>query len=163
MKCNRTFLLVVLLAVLGGSILLPRSDAKKPATAEDKVKKLMQAKLEHAQKVLEGIALNDFKKIEKNAEELMVISKSAEWRPLKTPTYEVYSNEFRRITGELIKNAKKKNVDGAALNYVNLTLTCVKCHKHVREIRMTQISPSTEPVVRIESPLNKSNRDSVGN
>jgi hypothetical protein len=75
----------------------------------------------------------------KHAEGLLIISKQAEWKALKTPLYEVYSNEFRRKAEGLIENAKKKNVDAAALSYVDLTLTCVKCHKHVREKRMARL------------------------
>jgi len=103
----------------------------------DKPESLMKRKLQHSQKVLEGVALQDFKMIERHAEELIQISKLAEWRALKTPTYEIYSNDFRRIASALMENARKKNIDAAALSYVDLTLTCVKCHKHVREIRMT--------------------------
>ena len=45
-----------------------------------------------------------------------------------------------RLAGELalVENARKKNLDAAALNYVDMTLTCVKCHNHVREIRMAR-------------------------
>jgi hypothetical protein len=99
---------------------------------------LMRRKLAQSQKVLEGVAVNDFEKIAAGAEELIAISKEAEWQALKTPRYELYSNEFRRSAETLIKNAKDKNLDAAALTYVDLTLTCVKCHKHVREVRMTR-------------------------
>ena len=40
---------------------------------------------------------------------------------------------------ELIKNAEDRNLDAAALSYVDLTLTCVKCHKHVREVRKVEL------------------------
>jgi hypothetical protein len=103
------------------------------APKKDKAEDVMKKKLKESQKVLEGIALADFDVIADHAEELILLSKKAEFKVLKTPRYEMYSNEFRRIADELIKNAKKKNVDAAALSYVELTLTCVKCHKHVRE------------------------------
>ncbi len=99
---------------------------------------LMRRKLSHSQKVLEGIAVKDFEEIAASAEELIAISKEAEWQVLKTPAYELYSNEFRRSAETLVKNAKDKNLDAAALAYVDMTLTCVKCHKHVREVRMTR-------------------------
>ncbi|MBI1917428.1 MAG: hypothetical protein HYS12_22230 [Planctomycetes bacterium] len=105
--------------------------------AAEKTETLMKRKLQHSQKVLEGVAVQDFKMIERHADELIQISKLAEWRAFKTPAYEVYSNDFRRIAGALAENARKKNIDAAALSYVDLTLTCVKCHKHVRELRMT--------------------------
>ena len=43
---------------------------------------LMKKKLDYSQKVLEGIALNDFDKITRNADELIAVSKLAEWRML---------------------------------------------------------------------------------
>jgi hypothetical protein len=103
------------------------------------LKELMQRKLKFSQRVLEGLALNDFDKIAASAEELILVSKAAEWKVVKTPRYEMYSNEFRRNAETMIQNAKAKNLDGATLAYVDLTLTCVKCHKHVREVRMGRL------------------------
>jgi hypothetical protein len=110
-----------------------KADKDKPVAS--KISELMQKKLQSSQKILEGVALNDFKTISRHAEDLIQISKAAEWRVVKTPQYEVHSNEFRRIAESLVQNAKDKNLDGAALTYVELTLTCVKCHKYVREVR----------------------------
>ena len=128
-----------LIAAVGAALLTGLGAAGGGAAPEDRTTGLMRQKLAESQKVLEGVALNDFKMIQRHAEELIEISKKAEWRVLKTPAYEVYSNDFRRIAGALVENAKKKNLDAAALSYVELTLTCVKCHKHVREIRMTSL------------------------
>ena len=38
-----------------------------------------------------------------------------------------------------MKNTKDENLDGCALSYVKLALTCVKCHKYVRELRMDRL------------------------
>jgi hypothetical protein len=102
------------------------------------LKMLMTRKLDQSQKLLEAIALSDFDKIGRHAEELIRISKAAEFRVLKTPQYEVLSNDFRRSAETLVMMARGKNIDGAALAYVELTLSCVKCHKHVREVRMAR-------------------------
>jgi len=123
------------LALLAAVPVLSSHGEEQPAG----LKMLMTKKLENSQKVLEGIALNDFDKITKHAEELIRISKAAEFKVLKTPQYELYSNEFRRSAESLIQNAKEKNLDGAALSYVDMTLTCVRCHKHVREVRMARL------------------------
>jgi hypothetical protein len=96
---------------------------------------LMRRKLDSSQRVLEGIALSDFDEITKHARELIDISKQAEWQVLKTPQYDLYSNDLRRNAEVMIEQSKRKNLDGAVLAYVDLTLTCVKCHKHVREAR----------------------------
>src|SRR6516225_10103248 len=118
---KRLLAVAVVLALAGGTMTLSGfgADAKKENS-------LMRKKLEHSQKVLEGIALGDFKKIAANAEELIDISKQAEWKAVRSPRYEVYSNEFRRIADGLVKKAQEKNLDGAALSYVELTLTCVR-------------------------------------
>jgi hypothetical protein len=99
---------------------------------------LMQRELKASQRVLEGIALNNFEQIARNGEELILISKDAEWKVLKTPMYELHSNEFRRNAEGLIRAAKDRNLDGATLAYVDMTLNCVKCHRYVREVRMTR-------------------------
>jgi hypothetical protein len=102
-----------------------------------KAAELMRKKLQQSQKVLEGIALNDFDKIVQHADELILISKETEFKVMKTPQYQLYTDEFRRNAEELVQKAKDKNIDGATLAYMQLTLTCVKCHKHCREVRMT--------------------------
>ncbi|HZT82226.1 MAG TPA: hypothetical protein VFA26_18505 [Gemmataceae bacterium] len=138
---RKVLLVLTLAAMASGVPTLPGhgEEPKKPPKDDGKITALMRKKLQHSQKVLEGIALNDFKEISQNAEELIDISKQAEWRVIKTPQYELYSNEFRRTADAMVKNAKDRNLDGAALNYVDLTLSCVKCHKYVREVRMTRL------------------------
>jgi hypothetical protein len=129
---KRLFVLALLAALAGVPGLSGHGAAPKT------VDELMKKKLAQSQKVLEGIALHDFDKIARHAEELSLLSSQAEWKVLKTPLYQIYSNEFRGAADDLVKNAKKKNIDAAALSYVELTLTCVKCHKHVREKRMVR-------------------------
>ncbi len=121
-------------AVLVAGLLGMKGHGDEPT----KVSALMKRKLDQSQKVLAGLALNDFDEIAKHAQELIAISKEAEWKVLKTPEYDNYSNDFRRIAGRLVKNAKDRNIDAATLSYMNLTLTCVECHKHVREVRMVR-------------------------
>jgi cytochrome c556 len=124
--------LMVLLVLAGFYASAGRGDdVDKPS----KTAELMRKKLKCSQGVLEGIALNQFDKIADNADELITISQKAEWVVVKTPQYELFSNQFRRSAESLVKNAKAKNLDGAALDYVDLTMTCVKCHKYVRETR----------------------------
>jgi hypothetical protein len=131
------------LTALALAVILPGlvGHAEQPKGA----KELMQKKLTNSQKVLEGIALNDFDKIGTHAGELIEVSKAAEWKIHKTPQYELYSNEFRRNAETMVKEAKAKNIDGVTLAYVDLTLTCVKCHKHVREVRMGRRDGPADP------------------
>jgi hypothetical protein len=53
----------------------------------------------------------------------------------KTPRYEMHSNEFQRAAETLIRKAKDKNIDGTSLAFFEMTMSCVRCHQYVREIR----------------------------
>jgi len=137
-RLPRLFVVLALLVCL--PIVSGHGDEPKvPREKGLKVSELMRRKLENSQKVLEGIAINDFDKIAKHADELIAISKEAEWKVIKSPQYEIFSNDFRRTADTLAKNAKEKNLDAAALTYVELTLNCVKCHKYVRESGWTRL------------------------
>ena len=82
--------------------------------------------------------MEDFKQIAKNAQEMSILSQTAEWQVYPTSEYKQHSTEFRRATDELAWHAKSKNLDAAALSYVQITLTCDNCHKHVRTIRVAE-------------------------
>src|ERR1043165_281370 len=100
-----------------------------------KAGKLMAAKLKQSQTLLEGIAVGDFKKITGSAEELLDLTKTEEWMMHKTPRYEMHSNDFRLAAENLIRKAKDKNMDGTTLAFFEMTMSCVRCHQYVREIR----------------------------
>jgi cytochrome c556 len=97
---------------------------------------LMKQKLDHAQKVLEGLATKNFDLLEKSATELILISRKAEWRAVQSPEYERLSEEFRRNADTIARQARGKNIDGAAMGYVRMTLNCVDCHNHIRESKI---------------------------
>lgn len=141
------FAALVLALVLG--MLTPISHGEKPKPEPSKLSALMKSKLENAEKVLDGVAMNDFEKIGKHAEKLIAISKELEWKVLKTPEYELYSNSFRDNARNLVRMARDKNIDGAALAYVDTTLTCVRCHKYVREVRSARLDVPVLDVARM--------------
>jgi hypothetical protein len=104
--------------------------------AQMRLQQLMINKLTNSQKLLEGIALAKYDKIEKHADELIRISKTAEWlAAYKSPRYLAFSNEFQQAAETIAKKAKEKNMDGVTLAYFDLTRSCVRCHQYVREVR----------------------------
>jgi len=113
-------------------------DKAAPPASGDATIKLMRKKLEHAQKLLEGIAVNDLKKVDDNAGDLMTLSKVAEFRALKTLDYERHSNDFRRTLDDMRRGVKNKNLEAVTLAYMDMTMTCVRCHTHVRETRIAR-------------------------
>jgi hypothetical protein len=145
---TKYLLLVVALAgLVSVAVSAPKKDEKpaekaaaKPAEAvANDVHEFMQLKLNHSQKVLEGIALEDYEAISKHSQAISLLSQEASWQVLQTPDYLQHSAEFRRAADALTAAAKKKNLDGAALAYVDLTMKCVNCHKYVRGVRIAKL------------------------
>ncbi len=119
-------------------------NARGTTQAEDTQKKVppkksavmqtfMRAKLTQAQGMLEGLTVEDFDQIEKNAAAMFLLTKAEQWNASKDPQFIQHSKEFERVTTQLAKYAKDKNLDGASLMYVQLTLNCIECHRFVRD------------------------------
>ena len=104
------------------------------------VKEFMRVKLGYAQKVLEGLTLEDFDLIAKSSQEMNLLSKATNWQVLQTPEYLRQSQDFQHATEALTEAAKKKNLDGAALAYVEVTMKCINCHKYVRGVRAPKLN-----------------------
>lgn len=100
----------------------------------NEVSEFMRLKLEYAQGILEGLALEDFEMIAKNSQDMSLISLDSTWNVVHTDEYAKQSAEFRRTSNALTRAADAKSIDGAALAYVGLTMRCINCHKYVRAI-----------------------------
>ena len=106
--------------------------AQKPHSRAE----FMRMKLEFSKRVLEGLTLEDYPAISKNAKALKRLSEAAEWEVPTIPNatdYVIFTTEFQRLTDEMDRKAKDQNIDGATLAYLRLTMNCVSCHKYVRQ------------------------------
>lgn len=115
---------------------------------EENIRALMRRKLVEGQGILEGIALEDFDKIQTNAKALVEISQAETWQVVQTPEYVKHTATFRRAVDDIIKHAKQKNGDAVGLDYFRLTRSCVECHKYVRGVRLGRLD-SFEDETRI--------------
>jgi hypothetical protein len=106
--------------------------------APNQVRTFMRQKLDRTQQVLEGVVVENFDSIAKNAQALSLLSQEATWQVLQTPDYLQHSIEFRRAADALTAAAKRRNIDAAALAYVDMTMRCIQCHKYVRGVRMAK-------------------------
>ena len=124
---TKFLLLTVLLALAAGlSVALAQTKRNRAA------KEFMRDKLELSQRVLEGLATEDYDLIIAKGTRLSAMSKEADWRVFENPDYDQQSVTFRRHVNSLVKAAKDKNLDAATLAYVRVTMSCVDCHKLVR-------------------------------
>jgi cytochrome c556 len=122
---RRTLVFLAVLA-LGGML-------ASSASAQNEVAAFMKAKLVHAEKVLEGLATEDFDLIVKHSQAISLLCQDELWSVVKTVEYHERSKEFQRSVNAITEAARQKNLDAAALAYVNTTLSCVNCHKYVRK------------------------------
>jgi cytochrome c556 len=112
-------------------------------TTKNKIfRKLMQQKLESSQELLKGLALANFDSMQTSSAKLLEISSTEDWFAYNTREYKLFSNEFRRAAEKIGKRSKEKNLDGVALAYVELTMTCVRCHQYVREVVDVDFRPN---------------------
>ena len=109
------------------------SSISAQAGKESGVKEAMRKKVAYSQQVLVGITLEDYGLIANNAKKLVELSNKTNWYSRQVPEYELFLNEFRRNAEQLIEAGKRKNLDAASLAYSQMTLSCVSCHKFIRQ------------------------------
>ena len=108
----------------------PVAPADQPKV--DDVAVFMRMKLEHSGRVLEGLALEDFDKIQRAGAALALASQASSWQVLQTEEYARQSAEFRRSCESLRTAGRERNIDAAVLAWLEVTMKCVQCHKYVR-------------------------------
>lgn len=125
--------LIVGVATLTSTGVARESETPNVQLAQDVPETLMRQKLEHAQGLLSALSIGDFERMISNSKELQRISLEARWSQPHSPAYADLGEEFRSALERIVVAAEKQNIDAAALNYVQVVLTCVQCHKVVRE------------------------------
>jgi cytochrome c556 len=122
------------LLLVAAVVMIAAAPAAQETTVQpDKVAAFMRAKLAHSQNVLEGLAVEDFDLIDRGANDLALASQASSWQVLQTADYARHSDEFRRSCNALRAAAKARNLDGAALAWMEVTMKCIQCHKYVRD------------------------------
>ncbi|WP_372724354.1 hypothetical protein [Novipirellula sp.] len=127
--------------VIASLVLLPVSFAQEPSSTateivESEEKPLdfwMEKKLEYSTAILRGLAMQDFDTIQANAQKMRILNTMEGFVRSRNKEYRKHVNTFEFVTDELIKQSKRKNIDGVTLAYNHLTVSCVRCHQSLRE------------------------------
>jgi hypothetical protein len=119
----------------------PANDAFEQPLPRTTVPSVMQAKLAHAQALLEGITKADFPLVERNALALKEISQGADWLAHESPAYFALSAEFRTTCDDLVTQARDGNIRALAATYGSLANSCVSCHAWLRREREVKDMP----------------------
>lgn len=111
----------------------------------------MQAKLDHSKGIVEGLALENYERIAISAQNLMLLSQESAWNVVQAPEYISLSAEFRNSAERLRDAATAQNIDGATIAWFEVTMSCVRCHRFLRQKKQAPAPgavpvPQTEPI-----------------
>ena len=95
----------------------------------------MRQKLRASQEVLKGLADGDFESIGANAQSMKLMEHLEKWAHAGQPEYQTQLRLFEFADRELIRSASTQNLEAATLAYTQLTVSCVNCHKIVRDAK----------------------------
>ncbi len=137
---------VALIAVAGFAWHAVRADdaakatAKEPQTKQE-LRDFMHKKLDASNKILEGLVTEDSGLVQAGAEALTKMSTAEKWQVSKNVMYLQFSQEFQRNAEKLVEAAQEKNLDRAALRWMDTTMSCIECHRFVRKELVVQATP----------------------
>jgi hypothetical protein len=128
---SRFLMSLAVLALIGTTVAphLARGDDDDKAKASSF---WMKQKLAASQNILAGLTKEDYVAIEKNAQSMVLVGYLEKWVRSDTPRYQKMMKDFEYANKSLVLAAREKNLDGATVAYVQLTFSCVQCHKHIR-------------------------------
>ncbi len=95
----------------------------------------MQKKLEYSQKILAGLTKADFDSIKRSATNMNFLGYLEKSAFAGTAGYKQQITYFEFANNELIRQAGERNLEGTTLAFTQLTMSCVQCHKLVRDAK----------------------------
>jgi hypothetical protein len=94
----------------------------------------MEKKLDYTQDILRGLVTGDLDDVAEKAEQMRLLSKVEGWIRNRKPGYRAQLQAFEFANAEILRHAQADNVDGATIAFQQLTISCVSCHKMLRNV-----------------------------
>jgi cytochrome c556 len=127
----RTILVCCFSLLLSGVVL-----AADPAPQTEKDANFwMKQKLNYSQSIFAALAAADFDSMTASAEKLITLNKVEDFVKHRNAKYKAQLDIFQFASEDLLRQAEKQSVEGAALAFHQLTLSCVNCHKLLRDAK----------------------------
>jgi len=117
---------------LAVAIVLATTAALVTSQTTPTTRTLMKAKTGYAHRLLDAVVLEDFDVIQDQAFRLKAVAETADWYTAESAEFVRETESFIRAADRLFQAAKENNGDAAALAYMDVTLSCVHCHRHLR-------------------------------
>lgn len=96
--------------------------------------RFMRQKLSMVNRIVEGLATDDYAMVERGGKELAELAESAAWVSDRDPFYGHYSSNFQQAVRGLIDAADSESASKVTFAYVHVTFSCTACHQHVRNV-----------------------------
>jgi hypothetical protein len=92
----------------------------------------MRQKLAYSQGILEGLTLEKFDLVTKNAIRIRGMNLTNVWYWQKNPDYMGYLTNYQRNIDRLLNASTDKDLDKSTRAYQSVVQSCVECHRHFR-------------------------------
>jgi hypothetical protein len=102
------------------------------------VDRVMHKKLEVSQKILEAMVTSRWSDLEMRSRDLEDLTNDPAWMVLLAPEYATHSSAFRKSVRALHDAAAKRDLDATPKAYVEVTLSCVDCHRYLARNRLAK-------------------------
>lgn len=109
------------------------SDDEPKVTPEKSMSFWMDKKLEYSKSILESLTKGNFEQLAIDAEHMRRLGKIEGFVRRKSKDYKTQLHSFDLANLELVRQAERKNAEGATLAFNQLTTSCVACHMLMRE------------------------------
>lgn len=130
----RTLGLLILLGCTSGAAEEPQKPKPAADQANHPVSFWMEKKLEYSQDILRGLVTGDLDDVANKAEQMRLLSKVEGWVRNSKSGYRAQLQAFELANSELLRNARANKIDGATIAFQQLTVSCVSCHKIIRNV-----------------------------
>lgn len=111
-----------------------------PASADQtpQLSRVMREKLAHSQAILGAVVMSDWPALDRESRALFKAAQDPAWIILTAPEYLRYSDAFQDALHQLILASAKKDLDSAADAQIELTKSCVQCHRYLMRRRIAR-------------------------
>lgn len=117
----------LLLGAIGGMVVASEKTPEKAAMTA-----FMRTKLAYTQGVTEGMTLEKFDLVMRNAVKLRDMTRPNVWTKVKEPEYPKLTSKYQNNCDALYKSAVSKDLDKVTKAYVRALNNCVECHRVLR-------------------------------
>lgn len=93
----------------------------------------MSKKLDYSKEILAGIAVADSARVKAAAGHIRTLNKVEAFVRSKNPAYREQLKAFQEANDEILRRAEADDFEGAATAFSQLTTSCIRCHKVLRD------------------------------